>query len=57
MVTDTALFRYAPYHTPADTLEKLDLGRMARVVEGLGAVTAFLGRARSTDARTIDVEE
>ncbi len=35
MVTDTAFYRYAPYHTPADTAEKLDYERMARVVTGL----------------------
>lgn len=35
MVTDTAPFRYAHYHTHADTPEKLDYERTARVVEGL----------------------
>ncbi|MEW6746226.1 MAG: M28 family peptidase [Planctomycetota bacterium] len=35
MVTDTAPFRYAAYHTPEDTLEKLDFERLARVVGGL----------------------
>lgn len=35
MVTDTAFNRYAPYHTLADTPEKLDYDRMARVVTGL----------------------
>ncbi len=35
MVTDTAFYRYAPYHTPADTPEKLNYERMARVVTGL----------------------
>ncbi|MBU1231511.1 MAG: M20/M25/M40 family metallo-hydrolase [Proteobacteria bacterium] len=35
MVTDTAFFRYAPYHTAADTPEKLDYERLARVVTGL----------------------
>lgn len=35
MVTDTAFYRYAPYHTFADTAEKLDYERMARVVTGL----------------------
>jgi len=35
MVTDTAFYRYSPYHTPADTPEKLDYERMARVVTGL----------------------
>jgi Zn-dependent M28 family amino/carboxypeptidase len=35
MVTDTAFYRYTPYHTPADTSEKLDYDRLARVVTGL----------------------
>ncbi len=35
MVTDTAFFRYASYHTSADTAEKLNYKRMARIVIGL----------------------
>ena len=35
MVTDTALFRYAHYHLHSDTPDRLDYGRLARVVEGL----------------------
>ena len=35
MITDTAFFRYDAYHTAADTAEKLDYERMARVVTGL----------------------
>ena len=38
MVTDTALFRYGPYHTAADTPDKLDYDRTARVVTGLARV-------------------
>lgn len=38
MVTDTALFRYAEYHTAADTREVVDVERMARVVHGLAGV-------------------
>ena len=38
MVTDTANFRYPYYHTPEDTVEKLEFDRMARVVRGLGKV-------------------
>ncbi len=37
MVTDTAFYRYAPYHSSADTEEKLDYGRLARVVAGLAS--------------------
>ncbi len=43
MVTDTAPFRYPHYHEPSDTPDKLDYGRMARVVSGLARVAAELG--------------
>jgi Zn-dependent M28 family amino/carboxypeptidase len=42
MVTDTANFRYPYYHTPEDTIDKLDFDRMARVVRGLGKVVEEL---------------
>lgn len=42
MVTDTALFRYLPYHTTQDTPDKLDYQRMARVVDGLERVLTEL---------------
>lgn len=35
MITDTAPFRYPHYHTPEDTLDKIDYGRLARVTAGL----------------------
>ena len=35
MVTDTAMFRYKNYHTPADDYDKIDYDKMARVTEGL----------------------
>jgi hypothetical protein len=38
MVTDTAFYRYAHYHLPSDTPEKLDYMRMARVTLGLAAL-------------------
>ena len=38
MVTDTAPFRNPFYHSAADTPERLDYARMARVVHGLAAV-------------------
>jgi hypothetical protein len=38
MVTDTAPFRYPHYHTPADTPDKVDYERLARVVWGLERV-------------------
>ncbi len=38
MVTDTAPFRYAHYHLPTDTPDRVDYERLARVVRGLAAV-------------------
>jgi len=42
MVTDTAFYRYAHYHTEADTPDKVDYERTARVVAGLAHVVADL---------------
>ncbi len=42
MITDTAPFRYRQYHEAEDTPEKLDYGRMARVVAGIERVVAEL---------------
>jgi hypothetical protein len=42
MVTDTAPFRYPYYHRTGDTSEKIDSGRMARVVDGLRTVISSL---------------
>lgn len=42
MITDTAPYRNPFYHTPADTPDKLDYGRMARVVDGLTHVVRAL---------------
>ena len=42
MVTDTALFRYREYHTPADHPGIVDYGRFARVVDGLVQVVIEL---------------
>jgi len=42
MVTDTAFFRAAEYHTPEDTAEKLDYERMARLIHGLTATIRVL---------------
>ena len=38
MVTDTALFRYPHYHSPADSPEKVDYDRLTRVVSGIEQV-------------------
>ncbi len=45
MITDTALFRYAPYHTDYDTPEKIDYDRFARVTSGVARVVAELANA------------
>ncbi|MEN8260981.1 MAG: M28 family peptidase [Pseudomonadota bacterium] len=42
MVTDTAFYRYAHYHKPEDTPDKLDYDRMAQVVDGLAKTIAAL---------------
>lgn len=42
MVTDTAFFRYAHYHLPSDTVEKISYSEMARVVDGLARAVAEL---------------
>lgn len=42
MITDTALYRNANYHTPTDTPATLDYNRLARVVEGLQHVITAL---------------
>lgn len=45
MITDTALFRYDPYHTGSDTPEKVDYQRLARVTDGIALVVAELANA------------
>jgi len=42
MITDTAPYRNPFYHTPADTPDKLDYARTARVVDGLAHVVRAL---------------
>jgi len=42
MVTDTALYRYPEYHTPMDTPDRIDYGRLARAAAGLEAVLSEL---------------
>jgi Peptidase family M28 len=48
MVTDTALFRYAHYHTARDRPEQVDVGALARAAVGLEhAVRALSSRSRA----------
>ena len=42
MVTDTALFRYEPYHTSEDTPDKVGYDHLSRVVAGLVRVVGDL---------------
>nr|MBA3709507.1 M28 family peptidase [Planctomycetota bacterium] len=42
MVTDTAPFRYAHYHTEKDTVDHVDFQRLARVVDGVDRVVEAL---------------
>ncbi|MGE0430805.1 MAG: M28 family peptidase [Planctomycetota bacterium] len=42
MLTDTAMLRYAHYHLPTDTADRLDYPRLARVTAGLARVVADL---------------
>lgn len=42
MITDTAAFRYPYYHTPLDTIDKIDFEKMARVVDGVRSVVTSL---------------
>lgn len=46
MITDTALFRYPHYHTPFDTVDRLDFEKMARVVYGIRSVVTTLADER-----------
>ena len=48
MVTNTAPFRNPAYHSAADTPERVDYARMARVVHGVAAVVRALA---GTDGR------
>ncbi len=42
MITDTAVFRYPYYHTPQDTIDKVDFEKMARVTKGIEQVVVAL---------------
>ena len=54
MVTDTAFYRYAPYHTAHDTPEKLNYPAMAQVVEGVQhAIAALASDGKAIGARPV----
>jgi Zn-dependent M28 family amino/carboxypeptidase len=46
MVTDTATFRYPYYHTPEDTLDKVDTEKLARVTMGIDRVIRDMASPR-----------
>jgi len=47
MVTDTAFFRYDPYHSRQDTPEKIDYDRLSRVTSGLAEVVVELANTKA----------
>lgn len=47
MVTDTAIYRYAAYHTAQDTPEQVDFDKLARVTQGLAHVVRTLSEDRA----------
>ena len=49
MVTNTAPFRNPAYHSSADTPDRVDYARMARVVHGLAAVVRELAAAEAAE--------
>ena len=42
MIPDTALFRYRYYHTEEDTVDKLNLDSLSRIVLGISKVVQRL---------------
>jgi Zn-dependent M28 family amino/carboxypeptidase len=50
MITDTAPFRYPHYHSAADTPDKVDYDKLARVVSGLERVIREWALAQPAEA-------
>jgi len=44
MITDTAIFRYPYYHKPADTPDKVDAEKLARLVKGIERVVRDMAK-------------
>ena len=44
MITDTAFYRNDRYHTPRDTADTLDYGRMAEVVRAVHRAVVVLAQ-------------
>ncbi|MBI5175570.1 MAG: M28 family peptidase [Candidatus Obscuribacter sp.] len=51
MITDTAPYRYPYYHTPDDTIDKLDFRRMTLAVKGIESALLKLSDAGTHDLR------
>ena len=51
MLTDTALYRYPWYHDPGDTPDKVDYGRLARIVSGLHGMALEMAHRRAETLR------
>jgi hypothetical protein len=49
LVTDSASFRDAAYHTPEDTPDRIDFGRLGRVIAGLEVALVALEREVCVD--------
>ena len=50
MITDTAIFRYAYYHTPQDTADKADFEKNSSSDQGHSGVSCRAGVARKLTA-------
>lgn len=50
MLTDTAPFRYPHYHTPEDTPDKVDVDKLARVIDGIRCAVRSLALAGAKSA-------
>lgn len=46
MLTDTSFYRNRNYHEPTDTLETLDISRMAKVIDGVFITLTSLGQVK-----------
>lgn len=50
MLTDTAPFRYPHYHTPEDTPDKVDVGKLARAIDGIRSAVVRIASQPSKSA-------
>jgi len=50
MITDTANFRYAHYHTPEDTVDKVDFQTLARLISAIEASVMEVAGGETADS-------